>query len=102
MHAAVGAKQGPGGTGELNKRSSLENVPPWGPGSNRLCGSGVLRPSRLPFQGQAQECVWGVGACTSDHHLLYDLEASWSFWSSRNTLRAISHCPVPACIHCSE
>lgn len=59
MHAAVGAKQGPGGTGELNKRSSLENVPPWGPGSNRLCGSGALRPSRLPFQGQAQECVWG-------------------------------------------
>lgn len=35
MHAAVGAKQGPGGTGELNERSVLENVPPWDPGSSR-------------------------------------------------------------------
>lgn len=79
MHAAVGAKQGPGGTGELNERSVLENVPPWGLGATGLCGRGELRPSRLPFQGQALE----LGACASGHHLLSDLEAVWSFWTSR-------------------
>lgn len=56
MHAAVGAKQGPGGTGELNKRSSLENVPPWGPGSKRLCGGGALRPSRIHSKGRHKGC----------------------------------------------
>lgn len=61
MHAAaVGAKQGPGGTGELNQRSVLENVPPWGPGSNRPlweCGAETLRTS-IPRAGIGAWCLW--------------------------------------------
>ena len=90
MHAAVGAKQSPGGTGELNKKSSLENVPPWGPGSNRLCGSGALRPSRIHSKGRHKG---GVGASTSDHHLLSDLEASWSSGLAEKQ-HSESHLPV--------
>lgn len=58
MHAAVGAKQGPGGTGEPKERSILENVPPWGRDLQAvgLCGSGEQRShSRLPFQGRNEE-----------------------------------------------
>lgn len=57
MRVAVGAKQGPGGTGEPKERSVLENVPPWGRDLQAvgLCGSGEPRShSRLLFQGQEQ------------------------------------------------
>lgn len=54
MHAAVGAKQGPGGTGEPKERSVLENVPPWGRDlpAVGLCGSSSPTPDFLRSKGK--------------------------------------------------
>lgn len=72
MQAAVGAKQGPGGTGEPKERSVLENVPPWGPASSRPLwewGAGIPFQTSVP-RARTRSFV----PCASDNHLLSDLE----------------------------
>lgn len=94
MHAAVSAKQGPGGTGELNERSVLENVPPWGPGSNRPLWEWGAETLLTPLEGQAQGDLVPVPLTTCSDQQESDPPRG-------ATLPEGLPASGPACTHCS-